>query len=808
MSPAPLKFSVRELAELLFRRGDLYPHREGKAVEPELGIITQQRVQAERARRWSSFQPEVAVKHELCVIDEVALISGRIDGLYIDVTGRLVIEEYKTKRGEIADPNSVDQAQLRFYAALWCLSDLPRDNNRQQERAPCINQVSAKTTIEGTHNNCLEHDNPATEPTPGADTALITRLIYVHPEQLSETVFEESVSRTSALAWFDDAIARLCAICEQEQTRQALRDAGLATLQFPFDQFRSGQRALIGRVFAAFKEKEHLLIESVTGSGKTLALLFAALKAMRDAQQLLYLTSRTRGSDAALLAATQLLGNGQPLAVVQISAKEKVCPVPGMPCDADVCPYAKGYFDRLPGAMHDLGKTKILDQARLQAVAETHQVCPHELSLDAAVQADLIIGDYNYLFDPLAQIRRLQGKRTLAPLVDEAHQLSDRVNTMLSASISLQDVIAAREKSDPVVGKGIDLLGKALREIAAAAPSGEQCIASPTTFYRAITNCLQTFAEADVNTELDPSVTAVWLTCFQWEAIQQHEEDSEVMHLITCKVDDITLQRVCIDASRYIAKSLQRHDCSIRFSATVTPLAVYQSLHGFEDGTSARAPTPFQATQTRTLIIQDIPTYYRQRHASLHKILNVLVTLQKTHPGRYLLALPSYEYLQQLHTAAEGSEAFLLTQRAGASEADSRRLLGDFKKMQQAILAIVMGGALSESVDFADAPLSGVIVVGVGLPPPSVTRDKMVAHFEQKLGSGMGQMIGYTQPAMNKVIQAAGRLIRRSSDRGVICLIDDRFRSNQLQQFFPHTWEPTVVVSTALEHELNAFWHT
>ena len=276
---------------------------------------------------------------------------------------------------------------------------------------------------------------------------LSLRLVYLHPAKPDETAFEETARRDELIGYFETTCAIFAAWVTTVGERVAARDRQLAALNFPYGNFRTDQRRVAKHLFRAFRDGEHWLVEAPTGSGKTMAGLFAALKAMGTGalDRLAFLTSRTTGQQAveeALADVVEVLDGEPALSAVTVTAKDRICFSPGAPCDPENCEYAKGYYDRMPAARRHLLRGGLVRRAQIEAAAREHQVCPFELSVDVMAWADVVGGDYNYVFDPIVRLGRMENLpfSRVGLIGDEAHQLGDRVRDMLGATLSRRSV--------------------------------------------------------------------------------------------------------------------------------------------------------------------------------------------------------------------------------------------------------------------------------------------------------------------------------------------------------------------------------
>lgn len=760
--------SVRRLAEFTCAGGDLYPVRGGRAVEPEEGIRRQQEAQQQRAEQYKDYQAEVMVAASFLCGGAERTVKGRMDGL-IAATGNVVIEEYKCV-GELPDQaDPVDRGQAWLYAGLYVRS--------------------------------AEADLPP-------DVQFEIRLIYVQVDTRQERMFVEQVSTAAVSSALAFMVLCYTTRIERHLLRNAQREAWARGLEFPLPEYRPSQQAIARRVYQALKQTDNLLLEAPTGSGKTLAVLYPALKAQMPDDQLFFLTSRNAGARAALAAAGQCDPRREQLCVVEITAKEKTCFVEGMPCDAAACPYAAGYYDRVGDAVSEVLQHKMADRLEVENTARAHQVCPFELSLDAALWADLIVGDYNYVLDPLVRLQRFMGHERLHLLIDEAHQISPRVRSMLTVHIERESVRLAKTTALSALKKRVASIDRALLAIRRVHGQGEHVLASVESLTRACTRFLDAVADTEVELDAHPELKDLLFATLKWRRSDGWYLPDQFAHHVTVRGRDIKVTRACLDPAPYLKDLFAEHGGVVRFSGTVTPLNLYQRLHGqAETASSERAQSPFSSAQVQVLVVRDIATYYRQRDASLARLVDLVQALTAAKTGRYLVALPSYSYLQTLAQACAGTcGQALFQQTQGQSNEETQALLDAFSASESAVLFIVMGGIYGESVDFTEARLSGVIMVGLGLPPPSLERNLMQAYYDSEAGEGWGRMVAYTQPALVKNIQAAGRLIRSPEDFGVICLVDPRFTSQEVQRFFPSHWHPQITSAADVRQKVTQFW--
>lgn len=758
--------SVRFLAEFVHRRGDLHARLDGRA-RAEEGIQAQRKLQRGRGPAYER-ERRVALTRE--VGGRAHLISGRVDGA--DLTARLV-EEYKTTR---ADP---ELAQQKLGSAHWAQVKL--------------------------------YGGMLVEELDGAsDSQWTLRLVYCHPDTLATREFDQQLSGHELATFLDETLDSYAGWVAMQLAHERNRNEAIARRDFPFPRYRPHQQAVARRVYRALRDREQLLLEAPTGSGKSMALLFPAAKALAatDHQKIFYLTSRSTGSLAALDACERLDPDGDYLRRVHIVARERACPVEGVPCDPALCQYANGYYDRIHGALAELLERPVMDAPRVAEVAEAHRVCPHELSLDAAVWADVLVGDYNYVFDPMVRLQRFAEDPGIALLVDEAHQLSTRARDMLSLEVTRSAVQQARVEQPPAaILRRVRSVERKLVEIASAQRrSGETSVPRPDPLIRAMARLVDEVAGSDVDIAPYPATRSLLMTCYRWVRGESWYDEACCAHLGDAPDGDYRLRRVHLDPAAYLKGVFDGFGGHVRFSGSVSPLPLYQRLHGTTGAPAERAGSPFDPEQLEVLVVDDVPTYLAARARSLERLAALVETVVSANRGHYLVALPSFAYLDDLAWALAGRESLpdVAVQTPGMPPEERDRFLERFGSGSPACIGlVVMGGVFAESVDFAGR-LAGVICVGVGLPPPEPERARLQAHFA---GVGEdGNAVAYQQPAMIKVLQMAGRLLRDPEDRGILCLVDDRFKDSAYGRFFPAHWRPQAVRAAQVAGRLEKFW--
>jgi DNA excision repair protein ERCC-2 len=804
---------VRQLVEFVLRTGDLGAERDfvgsNRAVAGTRGHQTIQKSRPE------GYQSEVRVAYDIEVEELTLRIQGRIDGILPLGTGSL-LEEIKTVEGRwdhTADP--LHWAQARIYGFIY----------------------AAQHQLE----------------------TITLRLTYLELETGVMTEFTEETATTQLRAFFEATTAVYTDWAREHELRGQRRDASIRVLAFPFPQYRPGQRELAVAAYRAIARGERLFAEAPTGIGKTISVLFPAVKALAEgkAERLFYLTARTTAREVAEKAMVDLRRSGLTLRSLTLTAKEKVCVQEGRPCDPQLCPLARGYYDRRRGAMRAVLAHEAITREVLDEVGREHQVCPFELSLDVSVWVDAVICDYNYVFDPQVYLRRhfSDGAGEHVLLVDEAHNLVDRGREMFSAELGverLRDVRGALEGQLPRLAKALQKLSGAIRKLGNPGGGKQEISAiefNPGLFDAAVAQeplpgggvgaGSPTFAQGrsgvcvyrELPSTIEPAVEGAiaqaeaWLTrnepaAFREELLSLYFELFSMLRTIG-RYDEryrtlVTpgrspqLKLYCVDPSVLLRQAVERGRAAVFFSATLTPTEYYRELLGGQSGdTTLSLASPFDRANLAVLIHPGIRTHFKARVASLGAVVETIGTFVQARPGKYLIYLPSYQYLADVQRLFRQKYPAVptLEQRPGMSEADRDTFLGAFAggSEEMCVGFAVMGGIFGEGIDLVGDRLIGAVIVGVGLPQLSVERDLIRDHFQARIGAGFDY--AYTFPGMNRVLQAIGRVIRSETDRGAVLLVDTRFGETRYRGLFPSWWQTQRVLTTAeIADALSTFW--
>lgn len=637
----------------------------------------------------------------------------------------------------------------------------------------------------------------------------IVRVLYVTRDGEEVAAFEETLSEEMLRAEFSAFVAPYLRMAEDRIRWQALRDASIQALAFPFGGYRAGQREMAVHAYWAIKQRKRLFAEAPTGIGKTAAALFPALKALGEGRtgQIFYLTARTTGRENATAAIERMRGGGLRLRALSLTAKEKICPYKepsGWRCDMLRCPRAEGFFDRLHEALSEMRLMDDWSREALERVAEAHTLCPFEFGLSLCEEADAVVCDYNYAFDPGARIRRIFLFTTnVTLLVDEAHNLPERAREMLSAEIDGSALRDTRRTVGKALGRKTPLyeaLSAMIRwvETLPEGASPERPEALGPLLEKAMDAALTAMHALPL-----PELTRMLAAAAG--ALERFDERYTVLARRSGKQAHVTL--FCLDPAPYLQEVTRKLRGCVFLSATLTPLFAWRDfLGGEEEDGLLSLPSPFPE-ENLLVLRRPISTRYHARERTAALVAESIAAAC-ARPGNYLACFPSYAYLNRVREALEalGGEITLHVQRSRMTEAERDEFLNAFAPRERGVLLgmVVMGGAFGEGVDLPGERLSGVIIVGVGLPQICTERELLRAHF----GPDNGFAYAYRYPGMNKVLQAVGRVIRTETDRGVALLIDDRFSFSEYAALMPSWWGQAEVMgdARAVRERVRAFW--
>ena len=648
------------------------------------------------------------------------------------------------------------------------------------------------------------------------------QLTYCNLETEEIRRFHEDRSREELEVWFRSVIHEYFKWARYLCHHELQRNQSISGLEFPFP-YREGQRDLAVAVYKTISRKKRLFIQAPTGIGKTLSTIFPAVQAMGagKASKVFYLTAKTITRTVAEEAFRILRSRGLVFTAVTITAKEKLCPMEKAECNPEACPYAKGHFDRVNEAVFDiLHLEQEMDRETVLRYAEKHRVCPFEFCLDISSWTDGIICDYNYVFDPSVRLKRYFADGASGDylfLVDEAHNLVSRAREMYSASVYKEDFLEVKriiKGKSPRLERQLDRCNKLL--LSMKRECGDwQLLEDVTGLAAGIMTAfsyMETFMEEFPEFPERETVLDFYF-CLR-DFLNVYEElDGHYRIYEENREDGSFLVRLfCVDPSRLLSRCMDQGASTILFSATLLPVRYYKTLlSGNQEDYAVYVNSPFPEENRLLMVAEDVSSRYTRRSPSEYrKVADYIRIVTESRPGNYMVFFPSYQYMGEIEEILEEEplEADLLVQGQGMGEAEKTEFLEEFEKERSHSLAAfcVMGGIFSEGIDLKEERLIGVIVVGTGLPMVCVEQEVLKGYFDETEEKGFD--FSYQYPGMNKVLQAAGRVIRTPGDRGVILLLDDRFLRRDHLELFPREWERFQVVNRGNAARcLEDFWN-
>ncbi|MDY6093997.1 MAG: helicase C-terminal domain-containing protein [Candidatus Enteromonas sp.] len=763
-----ISLSVHDLVDRLLRRGDI-DSRVYNLETMKMGSLLHASYQSKQGNDYLSEYP---LKGEVETELGTVFLQGRADGIIVGGK-RPIIDEIKSTVIPLEDFFNQQKEWHLGQALCYCYLYL---------KQACI-QTEAEIHL--------------TYLSQVVSSERMTKTFVFTFEEIEETV------KGYVREFFRKNQGRFDSILE--------RNASVIGLPFPFENFRKGQRQLSQLVYGISKKGGILFAEAPTGIGKTISTLYPAVLGFQDdkIERIFYLTAKTTGSLSAYEAVGALYEAGFKGRDSVLVGKEKICLCPGHACNPDDCPFAKDYYGKVGAAIEEAVSTKSrFDMATVLQIARKHGICSFEFQLDLSLQADIIIADYNYFFDPFVRLERyfdagVDASRDLI-LVDEAHNLVDRSRGMYSAAISSSSLKAAKRS---LVGPGFKKFRAVIRSLMALFP----------TYCESETNELPV-PPAELETLHDRLRTAenAWIkensTAFPKEYIEFRREFNRFVKLAneyynsTFQVyavrngDDVCLHMLCMDPAQFVSKDLARVRGAVFFSATLSPVEYYQkALLGGSNYPSLLLPSPFPAKNLKTLIAPKISVRYKDREKSYEVVADYLMRFASAKVGNYFFYFPSYSYMEKIREHLEFKGCNVLTQSKKMREEDRLEFLASFVPNPEVttIGLLVLGGPFAEGIDLPDDRLIGVAIVGVGLPMVCYENNRLKAYYDEKEGDGFS--FAYLNPGINKFTQAVGRLIRTETDVGAALLIDDRYLRGDYVSVVKRLWPNFEILSSPEE---------
>ncbi len=753
-------------------------------------------------RMGPSYQAEVPLSYAYDAGEYEIIVEGRADGIITEQSVQRVAVTIDEIKGTYHDlkkmkaPVPVHLAQAKCYAYIYAT----------QKKLPDIR----------------------------------VRMTYCHMETEEIRYFHEEYLYEELQTWFGELMAQYRKWADYQFAWQKCRQASIKEMQFPFP-YREGQKELVTYVYQTIYHRRKLFIEAPTGAGKTISTVFPALKAMGEGmcERLFYLTAKTITRTVADDTISLLRERGLKLKSVILTAKDKICFMEETECNPVSCPYAKGHYDRVNEAMYDLlTHVDNFTREQIEAYARQYQVCPFELCLDMSLFADAVICDYNYLFDPHVYLRRFFAEGVRGEyifLVDEAHNLVERGREMYSALLCKEAFLELKKTVkayDERIAKNLD---KCNKEMLALKRECEGCrvVEQTDALVRALMRlgaAIEDYLEDHDDSPVRADILSFYFEVSHFLEMYELADENYVTYSELREDGSFIVKLFCVNPAGNLRDCMRRGRSTILFSATLLPIQYYKTLLGAEEGDyEVYARSVFRPDKLGLYIGSDVTSRYTRRgDAEYYRIAAYIHNIIEKRQGNYMAFFPSHTFLQQVfeiyqkyfngegnvecilqesHMNEESREAFLNRFR-GNEDCDLQSLVRmdiEIEEERSLLGFCVMGGIFSEGIDLKNDSLIGAIIVGTGLPQVCNERELLKKYFDGWGENGFDY--AYRYPGMNKVLQAAGRVIRTVDDFGVVALLDERFLSPAYQRLFPREWQEKVVVTVdQIGRKVERFW--
>ena len=777
-----IRISVRNLVEFILREGDI-DNRTGGGQDPEnmqMGSRIHRKIQRQMG---SDYQAEVPLKTEIVCDGFTLKIEGRADGL-IHTKEQVMVDEIKGVLREldrVQEPAGIHLAQAKCYASMVA----------EQEG---VDEIGVQMT-------------------------------YCQMETEEVKRFQYSYQSNELKFWFDEVIRQYEKWAKFQIEWRKARNASIKGIEFPFP-YRKGQRDLAVSVYRTILRKKKLFIQAPTGVGKTISTVFPAVKAVGEelGEKIFYLTAKTITRTVAEQAFETLREQNLKFKVITLTAKEKICFCEETSCNPDDCPYAKGHFDRVNDAVYELlMQEDVMSREVLEAQARKHKVCPFEMALDVSTWVDGVICDYNYVFDPDARLRRFfteGGAGGYLFLIDEAHNLVERGRQMYSAELCKEDFLAVKKlvKGEaPRFAKRLEACNKILLAMKKECEN-YKVLDNISHFGIQLMNVLSEtdrYLEECVDKEVRETVLDFYFQVRSFLNIYDGLDENYVVYTEYQENGRFVLKLFCVNPAANLQKCLDKGNSAVFFSATLLPIRYYKRLLSTEkDNYAVYIDSSFDTKKRLLMNGVDVSTRYTMRSREMYqRYAAYIFRVVKAKMGNYLIFFPSYRFMEDVYQeftqllASDEEEMELVIQQKHMDEEERENFLRAFEMgREKSLIGFgVLGGIFSEGIDLTNEKLIGTLIIGTGLPQVCNEREILKSYFDQKGLYGFDY--AYRYPGMNKVLQAAGRVIRTEDDRGVILLLDERFQREKGKEIFPKEWADCERCRLDfVEEKIRLFW--
>lgn len=815
------RISVRNLVEFMCTSGDI-DNRDVSVPDVKVmqeGARIHRKIQHSMG---SSYHAEVLLRHSVPLTsangyDYTLKIEGRADGIIADISededgnktpqGDVTIDEIKTMQSDVTklkEPVYVHKAQALVYGYIY----LSKHN---------LDSINIQMT-------------------------------YCNTETEKIVRFTENYDKDRISAWFLKLVNDFKRWMDYVFDERQLRNDSIHKLSFPFE-YREGQKKLVASVYKSIEQERTLYIQAPTGVGKTISTVYPSVQACGRglADKIFYLTSKTITRTVAEEAYSILRDKGLHFTTVTLTAKDKICHMDERNCNPESCEYAKGHFDRINDAVYDIiTNENVIDREKILEYSVKHKVCPFEMSLDVSYWCDGIICDYNYLFDPDASLKRYFADGTKGNyifLVDEAHNLVDRARQMYSAVLVKEDFLKCKnavKDMDKRLASSLEKCNKYLLSLKRQCDKEYIIVDDCGTFPDTLSKCfsyMQKFLDKYKNNPVCDEIIEFFFSVRHFLNMYDCADDKYVTYAELADDGNLLLHLYCVDPSGNISLRLSQGKAAVMFSATFLPVNYFKEMiSGNTEDYAVYAHSPFDTSNKRVIVGRDVSSRYTRRNVNEYtKVADYIRKLVTSREGRYMVFFPSYSYMQAVYNVytekyhsnivelsdndmasdtaldtfslASGSVYNIIKQPPNMKEADKENFLSLFMEKDSTNIAgfCVLGGIFSEGIDLRGEALIGAAIVGTGIPMICRQRNILRDYFDSR--GRNGYQYAYVYPGMNKVLQAAGRVIRTDSDKGIILLLDDRFLTKEYEQQYPREWDVIYPCDIAgVDGCIKEFW--
>lgn len=770
-----VKLSVRELVEYIYTSGDL----NFKSMKPERALDGIKAHKLLQSQMGEEYQKEFFLKHEFEYKSILFTIEGRADGIIVD-KNVVTIDEIKSTYKNLEDIkdnyNLAHSAQAKCYAFIY----------GYQNNLDNINMQLRYYNLDTKQTKCLS---------------------FSYKQKELKIFFFELIDKY--LSWAETII-----------NLHINKRRTIDELNFPFENYRKGQRDFSIAVFKTIKEGKKLFAQAPTGVGKTISVLFPAIKAMnvKKNSKIFYLTAKSSTKNIAFNTMKIMINMGLNLRTIIITAKEKICFMEDCNCDPEYCPFARGYYDKINEILKESVKSNCLfDRDYIERISRENEVCPFEFSLDLSYMSDVVICDYNYYFDPRVSLQRedfLKNSNDIL-LIDEAHNLEDRARNMYSPELIKEDFLQVSKLMKDINKKVYNELKNVNKKFIDIKKLINEKTSIMEEEPKELIKSLRKFVTVgelyinDIKSEIIPDELVDLYFKSNFFVKISEIFDNNFCYYANFNSGKTIIKIFLIDPSKVLKESEKNACASVFFSATLTPLKYFKYLLGGEDSDYClKLKSPFDEDDLKIMITADLSMKYSVRNSNIEKVCDYIHSAVCENSGNYMVFFPSYSFLDKVFSVYNEmyNNDNIIIHNQTINEEEQNEIVNKFHKMNNVILFSVVGGIFSEGIDLPLEKLVGAVILGTGIPQLSFERDIIKDYFNEKFN--MGYEFAYKYPGFNKILQSAGRVIRTEKDIGMILLIDSRLCQHSYVKLFPEHWSnyKNVYGVDEFRIENNLFW--